>query len=343
MLYQLARPWLFRLDPERAHRVTMRALELASRMRLLSLMVGPTVSSQRYIMGLEFPNPVGLAAGLDKNGRHVDAFVRLGFGFVEIGTVTPRPQAGNPAPRLFRLIQARALINRMGFNNDGVERLLENISRRRLSGILGINIGKNFDTPLHRAAEDYLYCMRKVYAAASYITINISSPNTAGLRQLQQSNQLDGLLGALGEERIKLTQLHGKRTPIAVKISPDLTESDIVEIAALLVKHGMDAVIATNTTLLREGLDSVPDADQAGGLSGTPLKQRSTAVVRRLAAELGGRLPIIASGGIMCVSDAREKIAAGASLVQLYSGLVYEGPGLVRQVSEALAEQTGKS
>jgi dihydroorotate dehydrogenase len=341
MLYSLARPFLFQLDPERAHRGTMHALDLAHHVGLCGLIAGRSASSPRKIMGLEFPNPVGLAAGLDKNGEHVDALSELGFGFIEIGTVTPRPQPGNPTPRMFRIAQARAIINRMGFNNDGVERLLMNISRAHYRGILGINIGKNVDTPLDRAAEDYLYCMRKVYTAASYITVNISSPNTANLRQLQQAGELDRLLGALAGERRKLADLHGKRVPLAVKIAPDLTQVEIAGMGALFIEHSIDAVIATNTTISREGVAGLPDANQTGGLSGAPLTGRSTEIVRQLAATLAGRLPIIAAGGILSGAHAREKIAAGASLVQLYSGLVYEGPALVGKVAEALARDEG--
>ncbi len=337
MLYSLARPFLFQLDPERAHRSTMRALDIAHRVGLSGLIAGRSPASPRKVMGLEFPNPVGLAAGLDKNGEHIDALGALGFGFVEIGTVTPRPQPGNPTPRMFRIAQARAIINRMGFNNDGVERLLMNVSRARYRGILGINIGKNFDTPLERAAEDYLCCMRKVYTAASYITVNISSPNTANLRQLQQAGELDCLLGALAGERRKLADHHGKRVPLAVKIAPDLTQADIAGMAALFIEHGIDAVIATNTTISREDVEGLPDANQTGGLSGAPLRVRSTGIVRQLAATLAGRIPIIAAGGILSAADAREKLAAGASLVQLYSGLIYEGPALVGKVASALA------
>ena len=337
MLYSLARPFLFQLDPERAHRSTMHALDVAHHTGLTGLITGRTPSSPRSVMGLEFPNPVGLAAGLDKNGEHIDALGSLGFGFIEIGTITPRPQPGNPVPRLFRLLQARAIINRMGFNNSGVERLLMNVARAHYRGILGINIGKNSDTPLERAADDYLYCLRKIYAAASYITVNISSPNTANLRQLQRAGELDCLLGALSGERRKLADQHGKRVPLAVKIAPDLTQADIAGMAELFVEHGIDAVIATNTTISRAGVDGLPDADQAGGLSGAPLTARSTEIVRQLAAALAGRLPIIAAGGIMSAADAREKMDAGASLVQLYSGLVYEGPALVGKVARALA------
>ena len=341
MLYRLVRPLLFQLDPERAHRNTLRALDFMHSARLAGLIARRPISSPRSVMGLEFPNPVGLAAGLDKNGEHIDALSALGFGFIEIGTVTPRPQPGNPLPRMFRLVQARAIINRMGFNNEGVERLLINISRARYRGILGINIGKNFDTPIERAKDDYLYCMRKVYGAASYITVNISSPNTANLRQLQQAGELDRLLGALAAERGKLADQHGKRVPLAVKIAPDLTPADIASMAALFVGHGIDAVIATNTTLSREGVGGLPDADQAGGLSGAPLTSRSTQIVRQLAAALAGRLPIIAAGGILSAADAREKMTAGASLLQLYSGLVYEGPALVGKVAKALARANG--
>ncbi len=342
MLYSLARPLLFRLDPERAHRSTMRALDIAYRVGLTGLIAGRSHAAPRNVMGLVFPNPVGLAAGLDKNGEHIDALGALGFGFIEIGTVTPRPQPGNPVPRMFRLVQARAIINRMGFNNDGVERLLMNVSRAHYRGILGINIGKNFDTPLERAAEDYLVCMRRVYTAASYITVNISSPNTANLRQLQQAGELDRLLGTLAEERRKLADQHGKLVPLAVKIAPDLTQADIASMAALFIGHGIDAVIATNTTISREGVAGLPDADQTGGLSGAPLTARSTQIVQQLAAALAGRLPIIAAGGILSAAHARKKIAAGASLVQLYSGLVYEGPALVGKVAKALARDDGK-
>jgi dihydroorotate dehydrogenase len=337
MLYSLARPFLFQLDPERAHRGTLCALDLAHRAGLTGLIAGRAASSPRTVMGLRFPNPVGLAAGLDKNGEHIDALGALGFGFIEIGTVTPRPQPGNAPPRLFRIAQARAIINRMGFNNDGVERLLMNVARARYRGILGINIGKNFDTPLERAADDYLYCLRKVYAAASYVTVNISSPNTANLRQLQQAGTLDGLLRALASERRKLADLHGKRVPLAVKIAPDLTQSDIADMAALFIEHGIDAVIATNTTLTRDAVEGLPDADQTGGLSGAPLTARATQIVRQLAAALAGRLPIIAAGGILTAADAQEKMDVGASLVQLYSGLVYAGPGLIGKVAHLLA------
>jgi dihydroorotate dehydrogenase len=279
---------------------------------------------------------VGLAAGLDKNGSHIDALAALGFGFLEIGTVTPRPQPGNPKPRMFRLPQARGIINRMGFNNFGVEHLLQNVARAKYHGILGINIGKNFDTPIERAAEDYIFCMRRVFTAASYITVNISSPNTKNLRQLQQAGELDHLLGALADERRTLAAQHGKTVPLAVKIAPDLADEEIAQAAELFIKHGIDAVIATNTTVSREGVAGLPDGDQQGGLSGAPLKARSTAVVRQLAGKLNGRLPVIGVGGIFSAADAREKLDAGASLVQVYSGLIYEGPELVSRISKGL-------
>jgi len=337
-LYQLIRPFLFSLEPENAHRFTMRLLEFAHQTKSVRLIAGErAILAPRSVMGLSFPNPVGLAAGLDKNGEHVDALAALGFGFIEIGTVTPRPQPGNPRPRMFRLIRDRAIINRMGFNNKGVDRVLNNISRTRYRGILGINIGKNFDTPLERAIDDYLYCLRKVFTAASYVTVNISSPNTPNLRQLQDEGELDRLLEALVTERGRLTQLHGRRVPLAVKIAPDLTQPDIATMASLFIKHGIDAVIATNTTVSREGLSQARDADQPGGLSGAPLKTRSTKIVAQLAAVLAGRVPIIAAGGILHAADALEKMAAGASLVQVYSGLVYEGPALIRNITRALA------
>jgi dihydroorotate dehydrogenase len=336
MLYRFVRPLLFRLDPERAHRGAMRALAVAHRIGVAGLIAGRVPASPRSVMGLEFPNPVGLAAGLDKNGSYIDALAALGFGFIEIGTVTPRPQAGNPTPRMFRIAPARAIINRMGFNNDGVERLLMNVARSRYRGILGINIGKNFDTPIEGAADDYLYCMRKVYAAASYITVNISSPNTANLRQLQQAGELDRLLLALTAERRKLAEAQGRRVPLAVKVAPDITESDIRDMARAFLDYGIDAVVATNTTVSRQGVAGLPHAEQPGGLSGAPLTARATTVIRQFSTALAGRLPIIAAGGIMSAADATEKIAAGANLVQLYSGLIYEGPALVGKTARAL-------
>ena len=337
MLYRLARPFLFQLDPERAHHGALRFLDVACRFGLAGAIAGAIVHCPRRVMGLEFPNPVGLAAGLDKNGEHIESLAALGFGFIEVGTVTPRPQPGNPAPRLFRIPEARAIVNRMGFNNDGVERLVDNVARARYRGILGINIGKNFDTPIERAAEDYLYCLRKVHAAASYVAVNISSPNTANLRQLQWSDHLDRLLGKLTEENRRLAARHGRTVPLAVKIAPDLNTEEIGQMAASFERHGVDAVIATNTTISRDGVEGLANSEQAGGLSGAPLKDRASAVVRELARSLAGRIPIIGVGGVFSVADAREKLDAGASLVQLYSGLIYQGPGLARRIAAGLA------
>ena len=336
MLYRYARPLFFQLDAERAHRSAMCALELAHRLGADRAIAGPIAVSPRTVMGLEFRNAVGLAAGLDKNGEHIDALAALGFGFLEIGTVTPRPQPGNPKPRMFRLAEARAIVNRMGFNNDGVDRLLENVKRARYSGVLGINIGKNFDTPIERAADDYLHCMRKVYSTASYIAVNISSPNTSNLRQLQQASQLDGLLAALTEEGRTLARQHGKTVPLAVKIAPDLNDDEVGAMSVLFLKHGVDAVIATNTTLSRQGVEGIRNAEQTGGLSGAPLRARANQIVRLLARALGGRIPIIGVGGIFSADDARERLDSGASLVQVYSGLIYEGPELAGRIARTL-------
>jgi dihydroorotate dehydrogenase len=333
MMWELARTALFRLDPETAHGLTLRLLD-----KLAPLLPRQVESATPVrAMGLEFPNRVGLAAGLDKNGAHIDALARLGFGFLEVGTVTPRPQLGNPRPRLFRLPQAHALINRMGFNNLGVDRLVRNVQSARYRGVLGINIGKNFDTPIERAAADYLACMRKVYALASYLTVNISSPNTPNLRGLQQADELDRLLAALKAEQSALADRHGRYVPIALKIAPDLAPEQVQAIADLLIAHRVDAVIATNTTTSREGVEGLTHSEESGGLSGAPLAARSTAIVRQLARRIAGRLPIIGVGGILRPEDAAQKLAAGATLVQLYTGLVYAGPRLVRDCIRQLA------
>lgn len=294
-------------------------------------------------MGLEFPNPVGVAAGLDKNGEYIEVLAALGFGFIEVGTVTPRPQAGNSKPRLFRLPQANAIINRMGFNNHGIDKLMMNVADADYDGILGINIGKNFDTPVEKAVDDYLACLRKAYRRAGYVVINISSPNTPHLRQLQNAGELDHLLYVLKLNQQKLADEHGKYTPIAVKIAPDLEPPQIDSIAALLMKHRLDGVIATNTTLSRTGVETLDQGGEAGGLSGAPLAQRATAVIRRLHSRLQGALPIIGVGGIMSAEDAREKIVAGAILVQVYSGLIYRGPRLVREVAQTLCADADNS
>jgi len=341
-MYSLVRTALFALDPETAHHAALDALKAAHCLGTLALLVKRPANDTRTVMGLTFPNPVGLAAGLDKNGAYIDALAALGFGFIEIGTVTPLPQPGNPKPRLFRLPDAQAIINRMGFNNDGVDALIANVKRAKYRGVLGINIGKNALTPMERAADDYLTCLRKVYAHASYVTINISSPNTKNLRQLQGGDELDALLAQLKAEQEKLAQQHGKYVPLAVKIAPDLDNEQIKQIASLLIKHRIDGVIATNTTLSREGVENLPQGTESGGLSGAPVRHRSTAVIRQLAAELKGVLPIIGVGGIMSGAHAAEKIHAGASLVQIYSGLVYRGNSLIVECANAIraAKQT---
>lgn len=335
-MYTLLRPLLFALDAESAHHLTLASLRLAARSGMLRALVGGIAPAPRQVMGLDFPNPVGLAAGLDKNGEYIDALAALGFGFLEIGTVTPRPQPGNPRPRMFRLPRARAVINRMGFNNLGVDALLENVARARYRGVLGINIGKNFDTPIERAADDYLLCLRKVYPRASYVTVNISSPNTKNLRQLQQADELGGLLAALNTERERLADRHGRRVPLALKIAPDLDSSQIDAIAGLLVDHHIDAVIATNTTLARDAVLGLPHATEAGGLSGGPLTAQAQAITTRLVAALGGAIPVIGVGGIMTGADAAARFGAGASLVQIYTGLIYAGPALVGDCVDAM-------
>ena len=337
MIYPFFRPLLFTLDPETAHDMAFASLDVAARFGIVQALAPRPAPSPVKAMGLDFPNRVGLAAGLDKNAAHIDGLAALGFGFIECGTVTPRPQPGNPKPRLFRLPAAEALVNRLGFNNEGVERFLANAGRASWPGILGLNIGKNFDTPNARAAGDYLHCLRAVYARASYVTVNISSPNTTGLRDLQSEAALAGLLGALKAEQKTLADRHGKYTPIAVKIAPDLTMPAIDGIARLLVRHAIDGVVATNTTVSREGVAGQPHADEAGGLSGKPLRARATAVVARLSQALDGALPIIGVGGILSGADAREKIEAGATLIQLYTGLIYRGPDLVAECARALA------
>jgi dihydroorotate dehydrogenase len=333
-LYPLLRPLLFALDAETAHEVTLKLLN-AAYMSGLSKLVYPSVSDKPVnVMGLTFKNPVGLAAGLDKNGDYIDALAALGFGFIEIGTVTPRPQSGNPKPRLFRLPEHQAIINRMGFNNLGIDHLLDQVRQSTYKGILGINIGKNFDTPIEHAVDDYLTGLRKAYTSASYVTINISSPNTQNLRQLQQSGESRRLIAALKEEQLKLQQEHGKYVPLALKIAPDLTNEDINRLAKLILEFEVDGVIATNTTIARDMIANHPLASETGGLSGSPLKDKSTAVVKGLSAELQGKIPIIAVGGILKSDDAQEKFAAGASLVQIYSGLIYRGPELIKEIVE---------
>ena len=336
MLYSLIRSALFKLEPETAHHLTLAGLRSLSRLGALNPFRQSSAGRPVSVMGLHFPNPVGLAAGLDKDGECIDGLAALGFGFIEIGTVTPRPQPGNPKPRLFRLPEAEAIINRMGFNNEGVDHLLQRVHQSRFRGVLGINIGKNKDTPVEQALDDYLFSLRKVYTSASYVTVNISSPNTPGLRDLQSGESLDHLLRGLMAERATLSKQHQRQVPIAVKIAPDLDEAGIDAIAESLIKHGVDAVIATNTTSSRMGVEHLASGAETGGLSGRPVFQPSTEVVARLATRLSGRLPIIACGGIFNCEDARRKLDVGADLVQVYSGLIYRGPALVRELVAGL-------
>lgn len=335
-IYALAKPVLFQLDAEFAHDLALKSLKLAEKSGLLNLYPNAPTCAPRQVLGLTFPNAVGLAAGLDKNGAVIDGMAKLGFGFIEIGTVTPRPQPGNAKPRLFRVAQAQGIINRFGFNNLGVDNLVENVKAAKYSGILGINIGKNFDTPNERAVDDYLICMQKVYAHASYITVNISSPNTKNLRDLQAADALSGLLASLKLEQKKLAEKYGKYVPMTLKIAPDLTQPQVAEIADLLMQHQIDGVIATNTTLSRDAVKGMQNAEETGGLSGAPVKNQSTIVIRQLAKQLQGALPIIGVGGILTGADAQEKIDAGASLVQIYSGLIYQGPKLAHNICKTL-------
>jgi len=335
-MYSLLRNALFHLDPETAHHFTLGSLQTAYSLGLNDFIVKRPTDDPRTVMGLTFPNPVGLAAGLDKNGDCINGLASLGFGFIEIGTVTPLPQSGNPKPRLFRLPQAQALINRMGFNNDGVDKLVDNVQRAGYRGILGINIGKNAATPIEKAADDYLVCLNKVYPHARYVTINISSPNTKNLRQLQGENELDNLLNSLKNEQQKLADIHGKYVPVALKIAPDIEKEQVVQISDLLKKHHMDGVIATNTTLSREGVENLPNGRETGGLSGAPVREKSNTVIRQLAAALQNEVPIIGVGGVLSGADALEKINAGATLIQLYSGLIYRGPELIGECCTAI-------
>ena len=339
MLYELARRALFRLDPERAHDLVLKNLDRLDAFGLVRRL-GCRVQAPREVMGLRFDNAVGLAAGLDKNGAHIDALAALGFGFIEVGTVTPRPQPGNPRPRLFRLPQHEALINRLGFNNDGLEAFLANVRRARYRGVLGLNIGKNFDTPNDRANDDYLTCLRGVYPFASYVTVNVSSPNTKGLRDLQAREQLESLLAALRDERKRLQREQDRHVPLVLKIAPDLDLTTIRDIAALLPVYGFDGVIATNTTIARDAIADHPLAKEMGGLSGRPLFSPSTEVLRELVRVLKGNLPVIGVGGILSAEDARRKMAAGASLVQIYTGFIYKGPALIGNCARALMADT---
>lgn len=337
--YTLARPFLFGLDPEQAHEWTLDALARTQHTPLACLYRQSRVEDPVVVAGLRFPNRVGLAAGLDKNGRCIDGLAALGFGFIEVGTVTPKPQPGNPKPRMFRLPQAQALINRLGFNNEGLEAFIAHVRRchfRSQGGILGLNIGKNASTPIERAVDDYLLGLEGVFPHADYVTVNISSPNTQNLRALQSDQALDDLLGALQERRQSLTRTHGRSVPMFVKIAPDLDEAQIGVIAATLQRHGIDGVIATNTTIARDAVAHLPHGQEAGGLSGRPVFEASNRVIATLRAALGAGYPIIGVGGVMSGADALAKIQAGADLVQIYTGLIYRGPALVREAALAL-------
>ena len=330
-MYSFLRPLLFKADPETSHHLALSALHSAYRLGVLPNVVRDTRPTRpTRLMGLDLPNPVGLAAGLDKNGAYIDALAALGFGFIEVGTVTPRPQGGNPKPRLFRLPEHRAVINRMGFNNLGIDVLLENVRNSRYNGVLGINIGKNADTPMEQAASDYLIGLEKAYAYAGYIAVNISSPNTKNLRDLQGGGELAALLGRLKDKQLALSS-QGRYVPLAVKIAPDLDEAQVAEIARVVVETEMDGVIATNTTVDKSLLGSHPLAGEQGGLSGLPVREKSNRVLAQLVRELDGRLPVIGVGGIVSGADAAEKMRLGATAVQVYSGLVYGGPALVRE------------
>jgi dihydroorotate dehydrogenase len=334
-MYDLIRPLLFMLDAETAHGLTLYAADVAQRSGLSRWVNTPPADLPVNVFGIDFPNPVGLAAGLDKNGEHLDGLAALGFGFVEIGTVTPRPQPGNDKPRMFRLPEHEAVINRLGFNNGGIDALVRNVQKSSFRGVLGINIGKNKDTPNERATDDYLLCLERAYPLASYITVNISSPNTQGLRDLQEEETLRRFIGTLREAQERLASQHGKRKPMLLKIAPDLTEAELDAIAEVLLASGIDGVICTNTTIDRDRVAGHRFAHETGGLSGKPVFEKSTAVLRGMARRVAGRLPIIGVGGILDGDDAVAKLEAGASLVQVYSGLVYRGPQLI---NEAVAE-----
>jgi dihydroorotate dehydrogenase len=335
-MYSVLRKLLFTLDPETAHDVSLDCLGAAERLRLLSLFTPKLEQDPVELLGLRFPNPVGLSAGLDKNGDYFNALGQLGFGFVEIGTVTPQPQAGNPKPRMFRLPEHEAIINRLGFNNKGVDYLVERVKQRRFTGILGINIGKNKITAEEDALSDYEIAMAAVYPYADYITVNISSPNTPGLRNLQFGDNLDRLLEGLAVKQQQLTELHQRRVPVLIKIAPDMDAEEVAAISRTFLKHAVDGVIATNTTLDKSAVSDSPFAEEMGGLSGAPLTQQSTLIIKQLREHLGQEMPIIGVGGIQQGSDAVEKLAAGANLVQLYSGFIYRGPALIKDARQAI-------
>lgn len=334
-MYAMFKKCLFALEPEQSHYIALRCLQIAYRTGL-SKFLFKTIQQPREVMGLHFPNPIGLAAGLDKNGDYIDALAALGFGFIEIGTVTPKPQEGNPKPRLFRLTKQEAIINRMGFNNKGIQHLIQQLEKTQYRGILGINIGKNRDTPLEHAINDYLLGFRALWPFASYITINISSPNTTGLRDLQQGELFTDLLVTLKKEQRLVADTHKKYVPLVIKIAPDLTTDQVNELATALLQHNIDGVIATNTTIQRTGVENSVYAKEIGGLSGKPLCERSTQIIRELNTALRGNIPIIASGGIMDKSAAEAKLKAGATLLQIYTGFIYHGPTLIRDLGSLI-------
>ncbi|MPS89580.1 quinone-dependent dihydroorotate dehydrogenase [Comamonas testosteroni] len=344
--YSLTRPILFGMDPEAAHDLTMNLMAKGQNTLLQKAWERPLISDPIELAGLKFPNRVGMAAGLDKNARCIDALAAMGFGFVEVGTVTPRPQPGNPKPRMFRIPEKNALINRLGFNNEGLDAFLANVRRSQVRAkagsnggamLLGLNIGKNATTPIEEATSDYIKALDGVYPHADYVTVNISSPNTKNLRALQSDEALDALLGAVANRREQLSSQHGKRTPVFVKIAPDLDEEQVGVIAATLERHGMDGVIATNTTISRDAVKGLQHAEEAGGLSGAPVLEASNQIIRQLRSALGSRFPIIGVGGILSGADAVSKIRAGADVVQIYSGLIYRGPDLVTEAAQAIA------
>ncbi len=326
-MYPLIRKILFSLPPETAHHFSLKSLRLLNK---LGLIKQAKIAKPVSVMGIDFPNHVGLAAGLDKDGEYIDALAALGFGFIEVGTVTPRPQSGNPQPRLFRLVESEAIINRMGFNNKGVDYLIEQVKKAKYTGVLGINIGKNFDTAVENAVDDYLICLKKVYPYASYITVNISSPNTPGLRTLQYGDELRDLLEALKQEQIKLKEKHRRYVPIAIKIAPDLESHEIKAMADVFLEQDIDCLIATNTTLARDAVKGQPHSEEQGGLSGKPVSQKSTEVIKQFSQYFAGQIPIIGVGGVSSTQDAKDKLNAGASLLQIYTGFVYQGAGLIR-------------
>ncbi len=335
-MYAFARPFLFCLDAERAHDLALTAIANSYRTGLTPLLAKPAAALPTRVFGIDFPNPVGLAAGLDKNGAYIDALAALGFGFIEVGTTTPRAQTGNPKPRMFRLPDQEAVINRLGFNNAGVDALVYNVEKSTFTGVLGINIGKNKDTPNERAVDDYLFCLNRVYPRASYITVNISSPNTQGLRDLQEEETLKRFIGTLRERQEQLAGEYGKRKPMLLKIAPDLSEIELDAIAAVLIATQIDGVICTNTTIDRSSVSGARHAQEAGGLSGRPLYEKSTQVLSGMAQRLGGKIALIGVGGILDGTDAAGKIAAGASLVQFYTGMIYRGPNLIRDSVAAI-------